>query len=269
MKKKSDFKTEKEFFNYLVTNQDKLISAKKSALKFSEPILLEVMEGPVTKGEGTEHKDDLTRGKITRTIIGNTYNWMDNHDDVHLDNIFSKSISERHDKIWHLHDHEQKITSKVGKPISIYEKTVAWKDLGVNKEGNTMALFMDSNIIKEYNKMVYDHYMNKEINQHSVAMYYDKIELALNDPEAKEAFATWQKSIHLLGNREKAMQQGFFWAVSEARLVEISAVLAGSNELTPTLDNKEDVEEEGAEVKEEASFFTKFAQELSTTFFKS
>ncbi len=263
MKTIKDFATKKEFFNYLIANKSLLIKQKKSALKFAEPTVFDATETEVlNKSLSTEHKDDLTRGKITRTVIGNTYNWMDSHDDVHLNNTFAKSITDRQDKIWHLHDHEQKITAKVGKPISVYEKSIAWKDLGVNKDGSTMALFMDSSIQKDYNKAVYNAYLNKEINQHSVAMRYNQIDLALNDPENKAEYGVWMSYINQIGNKDKAEKQGFFWAVSDADLVEISAVLAGSNELTPTIDNEKSEIEEVIETKTEPSFFSKLADEL-------
>lgn len=287
MKKQSAFKTQKDFFNYLIANKKDIISQKMAALKFADCVSFEVSELPISKvNSDSAFKDDLSRGKITRTIIGNTYNWLDNHDDVHLNNVFADSIAASHDKIWHLHDHIQQTTAKVGKPISIYEKSIAWKYLGVNKDGNTMALFMDSNIQKEYNKSIYNQYLNKEIDQHSVAMYYEKMDLALNDPESKSEYTNWLNSIYLLGNPEKAKDQGFYFVVSKARLKEISAVLMGSNELTPTLDNaKADVEKQvcpscGADVepnendccpecdmpmkeKPVVSFFTKFARELA------
>ena len=38
------------------------------------------------------------------------------------------------------------------------------------------------------------------------------------------------------GNQAAATELGFFWAVSEAKLIEISCVLEGSNTLTPTLE---------------------------------
>ncbi|HKZ36113.1 MAG TPA: hypothetical protein VJ184_00580, partial [Chryseolinea sp.] len=96
----------------------------------------------------------------------------------------------------------------------------------------------DSNIIKEYNPIVFGQYLSKEVNQHSVGMVYVKLDLAVNDSEMKDEYVQWNKYINLIGNKEKAIEQGYFWAVKEAKLIEISAVLAGSNELTPTLDNK-------------------------------
>lgn len=238
MKTIKQFASKKEFFNYLIANKKELIEFKKSVLKFCDAFGAKDTEATVIKGLNTNYTDDIASGVIKRTIIGNTYNWMDSHDDVHLDGVFAKSISERQDKIWHLHDHVHQLAAKVGKPISIYEKSVKWKDLGIEKTGSTMALFMDTNIMKSYNAMIFSDYIAKEINQHSVGMYYVNIDLAINDPESKEEFSQWNKYFNLIGNKEKAEEKGFFWAVKEAKLIEISGVLAGSNELTPTVENK-------------------------------
>jgi len=81
-------------------------------------------------------------------------------------------------------------------------------------------------------------------------MIYQKLELAVNDPESKQEFAVWQKVINKIANKETAIKQGYFWHVSEAKLIEISAVLSGSNELTMTVDNKLEFVIEPEEVKE-------------------
>ncbi len=255
MKTLKDFADKKEFLKHLVETKKERIEFKKSVLKFADPFGVDLLQSKANKALNTSYKDNLESGIIRRSIIGNTYNWLDSHDDVHLNGVFSKSIAQRQDKIFHLHDHEQKITAKVGKPVSIYEKTVEWKDLGIDKAGKTMALFMDSDIMKDWNKQVFDQYLSKEINQHSVGMYYVTLSLAVNDAEEKEEYAEWLKTIDLIGNKEKAIEQGYFWAVSEAKLAEISCVLAGSNELTPTVENSE------KEVKE--SFYSRLAKELS------
>jgi hypothetical protein len=61
--------------------------------------------------------------------------------------------------------------------------------------------------------------------------------MAINDPEYKEEYATWQQAIDKIGNKADAEAKGYFWYVKEAKLIEISAVLEGSNELTPTVSN--------------------------------
>ena len=264
MKTAADFASKKEYVAYLIKNKGSIITEKKSAVKFADPFGTNPLQQKANKALNTSHKDDVASGQIKRTIIGNTYYWMDSHDDVHVGNCFEKSISDRKDKIWHLHDHEQKITSKVGKPESIYEKVVDWADLGVNKAGQTTALFMDTEIIKEWNPLVFGEYLSGEINQHSVGMYYVNLALAVNDQAEKEEFAVWNKYIDRIGNKEKVIEQGYFWAVEEATLVEISCVLAGSNELTPTVENRSKEKEKQAEpVKTECNFYERLAKTFS------
>lgn len=239
MKKATDFATKKEFHLYLVENKSEVIAFKKSQLKFTKAFGLDLLQARAVKALNTNFKDDVESGKITRKIIGNTYNWMDSYDDVLLNNVFAKSLAESQDKIWHLHDHLYQLTAKVGKPISIYEKEVDWADLGVSVTGKTMALFMESEISKTWNEKIFQMYLTGEINQHSVGMYYRKIKLAVNDPEWKDEYATWTQHIDAIGNKAEVIKQGYFYAVYEGDLVEISCVLAGANELTPTIDNKE------------------------------
>jgi len=212
---------------------------KKKAIK-----LCDGMESRSIKGVSAIIKSDNTNGgALVKTIIGNTYNWMDSHGDVHVGNTFKKSISENKN-IFHLHDHEFKLTAKVGEFQSIVEHEVAWRDLGVNKDGNTIILAGTSEIRKDYNAQIYNEYKANKINQHSVGMYYVKLELAINsnDVEDLKEKAAWDSYIDRLGNPERAEKEGYFWAVKEAKLSEISAVLLGSNELTGMYDKVEPFE---------------------------
>jgi hypothetical protein len=152
--------------------------------------------------------------------------------------VFTKSIKERQNKIFHLHDHKFELTAKVGEPKNIYEKEMLWSDFGVDKAGSTTALLMDSEILKDYNNKIFNSYKNGQIDQHSVGMQYVKIDLAVNDEDYEEEYKVWQDNIENIGNKELAEEKGYFWLVREAKLIEISAVLLGSNTLTPTLENK-------------------------------
>lgn len=218
----------------IVSNKAELIALKKAEVKTVKGGLSSVINTNSTiKGVFKDSDNELER-----TIIGNTYLWMDSHEDVHAKGVFSKTIKERKD-IFHLHDHEFKITAKVGEPINVYEQVVKWSDLGINKEGETQALFMDTKVKKEYNAQIFNEYKTGRINQHSVGMQYVKIDLAANDEEYEEEYKVWTDNIDSIGNKEAAIEKGYFWLVREAKLIEISAVLMGSNILTPTLNNKE------------------------------
>lgn len=245
------FNGKSELFAYLVKNKTDLIELKKSAIKHADCFSLTEEEKVIVKDASTVSSD--TDSELHKTIIGNTYLWMDNHDDVHLENCFAKSISERKNKVWHLHDHLHQITAKVGVIQRCYEKHIDWIRLGVNKVGQTQALFADTLVQKELNAQIFKGYRDGEIQQHSVGMVYVKIDLCINDPEFKAEYANWNKYIDLLGNRERAEDKGFFWIVKEAKLIEISCVLEGSNELTPTMSvgEKEMLQETGEITKQE------------------
>lgn len=229
----------KAVFDYLVKNKSAIIDLKKGVNKRADLVQSVLVDGNdiTIKGKYLYENNDEA-GIIKRTIIMNTYLWLDTHDDVHMPNLFAKSIQERGKRIPHLHDHIFEISAKVGKPIGWSEREIKWKELGIDKSGSTMALFLESEIRKEYNAQVYREYLNGDIDQHSVSMRYVKVNLAVNDEDYKEEYKVWQEVAPKLGNLALAEKQGYFFAVREAVLNEGSAVLLGSNELTPTLGEK-------------------------------
>tara|TARA_R110000782_G_scaffold72273_3_gene144786 strand:- start:2598 stop:3353 length:756 start_codon:yes stop_codon:yes gene_type:complete len=220
----------------LINRKSELIELKKAEIKTVKGGLTTLSDCNVIK---TSKANEDTDKVLKRTIVGNTYMWMDSHDDVHSKGVFSKSIKERQNSIFHLHDHKFEITAKVGEPTKVYEKELLWSDFGIDKAGSTTALLMDSEIYKDYNDKIFNEYKSGRINQHSVGMQYVKIDLAVNDDEYEEEYKVWQDNIESIGNKELAEEKGYFWLVREAKLIEISAVLLGSNSLTPTLENKQ------------------------------
>jgi hypothetical protein len=228
----------KEFLQYLFNNKQDILDMKKSAIKITDSFSSNVIVNDVDAQKNYLFSNDAEKGILKRTIVANTYNWLDSHNDVHVDSIFSKSIKERSSRIPHLHDHKLELGAKVGKIISIAEKNIEWRNLGVDVKGATTVLMIESEIKKSYNEKIFNAYLNDEINQHSVGMRYIKIDLALNDDDYKDEFKVWNTYFDRVGNKNKAEQQGFFFAVKEAALIEVSAVLIGSNEITPVLGNK-------------------------------
>lgn len=244
------FETKKELYKYLVANKEELIQLKQTAAnKQADAVAFDGYSNETFKALNSNHlpKDDIEGGTIYRTVIANTYYWLDSHSDVHVKGIFTKSIQENKSKIRHTHDHVQMITAKVAKVMDIYEKEVSWKDLNVNKDGSTICLMSDSEIKASYNKQIFDGYVEGEINQHSVEMIYEKMQLAINDPDEKAEYKAWQSVFPLLGNPEKALQDGYFFIQSTSKLKAFSCVVEGSNSLTGTIepsiqDTQKDIE---------------------------
>jgi len=228
----------REEIKRLIANKNELIRLKKAELKKADIVEWSIPDFKTAfKSIGETLKQD-NDSEIYRTIVGNTYGFMDSHDDVHIKGIFTKSINENGNRVLHLHDHVHQLSAKVGTPLKVYEKDLNWSDVGLDKSGMTTALLMDTRIEKARNENIFLDYKNGDINQHSVGMQYVKLELAVNDQEENEEFAAWERYKGEVINIEKAEEQGYFWAVTEAKLIEISCVIKGSNELTPTLDNK-------------------------------
>jgi len=229
---------DKATYQRLIAEKDFRLATQK--MKIADAITLlpnKSFEPSVTKGRYL-YENDEEKGILKRTIVANTYNWLDSHGDVHLNGIFAKSIQERGTRIPHLHDHKFQLAAKVGRPLSFAEVDMKWRALGHPKNGDTVVLLMESQIEARLNKKVYEEYKDDAVDQHSVGMIYTKIELAANDDNYKSEYETWEEVFPLLGNKEEAEEAGFFFAVREAKLIEVSAVLLGSNVLTPTLNNK-------------------------------
>lgn len=228
-----------ELFRWLKANKSELVSFKKKTQKQSTIVSLVPLK--IDKSRTAKkwlYENDEEAGILKRTIVMNTYNWLDDHDDVHNNNLFAKSLKERGGSAPHLHDHIFQLGAKVGSPIRWFEEDINWDVLGVNKTGATQALLLESAIKRSLDKKIYKMYLDDEIDQHSVSMSYIKLDMAINDPDYEDEYKTWVDTIDDLGNPQKAIDQGYYWHIKEAALHEGSAVLAGSNELTPTLDDK-------------------------------
>jgi hypothetical protein len=218
----------------ILQNKQEAINIKKSAYKHSDVVNNHIIKEDNENVTKLLLEDDEQDNVVK--VIANTYYWLDSHGDVHVKGCFTKSIKENATKIFHFDNHEHSFNSKVGKVKSVKEVNVNWSDLGVNKDGKTICVIGETELIEDYNCQVYDAYKNNEVNQHSVGMQYVNLQIAVNQPQEVEAYKLWNEIYPLLGNPETADKMGYFWVVKEAKLKEYSCVLwQGSNSLTPTV----------------------------------
>ena len=223
----------------IIKRKEELIAIKKTAIKYSDkvnnfPLRIENDEAVKVSIQ------DLPTDEVTQKVIANTYYWLDSHGDVHVKGCFTKSIKDNNEsktpKIFHFDNHEHCFKAKVGNVKSVKEQYIKWKDLGIDRDGRTIILVGETELIEDYNCQVYDAYKKGEIDQHSVGMRYIDIQLAINNPTETEAYKLWNEVYPLLGNPELADGNGYFWVVKQAELKEYSCVLwQGSNSLTPAI----------------------------------
>lgn len=234
------FETKAELFSELKKYKDTLIGLKKAksinsdGLKFSELKSLETVKD-----------SDVEEGFINAVI--NTTKYLDSHNDLHLDGIWNQSVKQQQGKIYFVADHELSIKSIIAFPedVEMLIKSIAWKDLGADYEGETEALIFK--VAKDKIKLdsAVEIINEKRPIEHSVRMQYVKMDLAIDSTEKEfaEEKANFDNTIDQVANKARAIEQGFYWTVSEAKVFkEGSMVLSGSNDVTPMLLSKEEIE---------------------------
>jgi hypothetical protein len=232
------FKDKSELFSSLKEHKHTLIAQKRATTKYADSTFHYVSvvdeKGETTKAESTTISDI---DKLEVKLVINTTNLMDSHSDVHLKGIWKKSIKENKNLLL-LQEHQMTFDKIISTDIKASIDLMGWSDLGFKKlQGNTEALVFTSIIDKSRNAFMFEQYAKGYVKEHSVGMRYVKVDLAVNSEESyyKEEKGIWDKYINEIANKEVAEELGYFWAVSEAKVIEGSAVVRGSNYATPTL----------------------------------
>jgi hypothetical protein len=238
------FKSKSELFRFLKENKQQLISGKKFEMKKADAVFCAVHsvneKGEAEKGEADNAQSLLLKDKITVRAVINTTKLLDSHKDVHIDGLWKKSIKELK-SVYHLQEHQMKFDHVISDEVKALTKKMSWKELGVDLPGDTEALLFDSQIEKTRNPFMFDQYARGYVKNHSVGMRYVQLFMCINSGEKYyvEEKTNWDKYITEVANKEEAEEQGYFWAVTEAKLIEGSAVLRGSNWATPVQSVKE------------------------------
>jgi hypothetical protein len=235
------FLSKDEMFFALKANVDKIISIKKAAIKDSDGVSFQFRENVenVTKAAPAETLKAVKDGDTIYPVI-NTTNWLDSHGDVHLDGIWDTSIAQQQGKIFYAVNHELKLGSIISyqDEVTMSVKTMNWTDLGENYPGQTQALIFAAKLTDASNKAATKAIKAQKPLENSVRMQYVDMVLCV-DSSAKgleQERMNFYTYLPKIANKEDATAAGYFWAIKQAKIVkEGSAVLAGSNRVTPIL----------------------------------
>lgn len=228
----------RKLFKFLVENKAALIAQKKFEIKQADAISTYI-EYVDKKGAGSKKaamagiSSDAT--KLKARLIINTCNLFDSHSDVHITGLWGKSLSETM-LLYLLQEHKMQFDKIISDDIIASAKTLSWKSLGAPYAGSTQCLVFDAIIDKKRNAFMFDQYLQGYVKNHSVGMRYIKMYLCISEvsPSWSAENDNWDKYYPSIINKEDVDEQGYFWAVTEAQLVEGSAVPLGSNWVTPT-----------------------------------
>ena len=232
--------TGKGLYNYLVKNEALIFHAKKSEIKkadacYASPFYINAKGELTTKAEVTETQIDPTKLKVVTVI--NTTNWYDSHGDVHIPGIWKKSLSDNKKVGFYLlNSHRRGFEDVIADGCTGFTKQLSWKELNLDIPGVTEALIFDGIVEQGRNEYMFGQYQKKYVKKHSVGMRYIKLLTCINDDDYPVQKENWDKYIEMVANRDEAEEEGYFWAVLEAQVVEGSAVVFASNDVTPTME---------------------------------
>lgn len=222
--------TEKmDMIRFMKKNHEELIYLKKLEYKinvsFQNNVLKVTEYNPVINVNS-----DIIRVKA----VINTTNIIDSHQDLHMAKIWNKTVSDK-PTTYQLQEHIQSFTHILSGKAKQYNEQMNFKDLGLNRDFDTIANINDFVLHREKNPLMFDAYANGEVKEHSVGMYYVNLNLAIYDEEDDKERNYFEEMKDFAVNPEVADLYGYFWVVAEAKKMEGSAVLFGSNSVTPTL----------------------------------
>jgi len=201
-------------------------------LKFADAVFYSLGSGSASQKAISTKADSLDA-----MLVINTTKLLDSHDDVHINGLWTKNVKENPPKLL-LQEHKMSFNFVISDNVKASVETFTWKELGFKFDGSTEALVFNAQIEKERNTFMFGQYAKGYVKEHSVGMQYIKLFLAINSDMAdlSEEKAIWDKYYPEIANKDKAEEKGYFWAITEAKAVEGSAVVKGSNFATPTLE---------------------------------
>lgn len=232
------FETKEELFAFVKENENRIMASKKAIVKRCDGIAVDLPTVTI-KEMATQESTDMVQVKA----VINTTNILDSHGDVHIDGLWTKSLQENKN-ILHLQEHEMEFEKVIsdGLDLKAYAKIYQWRELGFDFDGTTQALIFESKVKAERNEYMLKAYRNGWVKNHSVGMRYVKYYLCYDseNPAYTQEKDNWDRYFPLIANKEDAINRGMFFAVTEAKVIEGSAVVIGSNQATPTLEVKDE-----------------------------
>jgi len=232
-----EFPTKKEFQDWLYENKSLVLTTKKNTVKHGDVSFtpINVVEEYTSKAEVVQDN-----GILKAELVINSCGIIDSHMDLHVDGLWKKSVSENKN-FFLLQEHHMEfdkiIADSVKNNLKAVIKTFTWKELGVKADGSTTCLVFESDIPDDRNPYMHSQYAKGYVMNHSVGMRYVNMFFCVNSEEKywAEEKKNWDKYISKSINPEQADRFGYFNAVTEAKFIEGSAVVIGSNRATPTI----------------------------------
>jgi hypothetical protein len=240
-----EFKSVDHAFAALVENASRLISLKKAQVyKSFEKGQASVSPSLYVPGMAIKGMPDFVKKDNFYPVI-NTTKYFDSHGDVHLDNLWDRSLKHQAGSLYYVDSHSLKADDVIAWPedVRAFVKNIPWALVGKDYPGETQALIYEIPKAKIEKASALRIIESGRKVENSVRMQYVSMKLAVNSEsdDFKEHKDIYDELYPLIANKEAVEQAGYFWAIEEAKIMkEGSLVLAGSNDATSILYNYEE-----------------------------
>ena len=211
--------------NFKALKEIKLSEYKKDATPIVKSEIVKQFEPQI---------ETITSDIIEVKAVINTTNIIDSHLDLHMEKVWNKTVKDN-PYSYHLKQHESKFESVISKRAKSFNEVMNFNQLGLNVDFKTVANINQFTLSKDKMPFMFDAYKNGDVEQHSVGMMYVELDIAIYDEDSHKNMDFFEEMRAKAVNPEVADDYGFFWVIYEAKKREGSAVVFGSNSVTPTL----------------------------------
>lgn len=170
--------------------------------------------------------------KITIEGVAITANYIDSHNSIFTEECLRKSVGL---DIFHNAEHIRDFSHLINPRVDTEVREFDLKDLGADIEGNALSFVFTSTFEEEDNKKMFKEYSRGRVRYHSIEFDWGAREEILCVRDEDNFKANWDKYYPQVINKEVADRRGWFYVYETAPILGISAVVLGSNRLTPTL----------------------------------
>lgn len=245
-----EFESKADLFKALVENESFIIDAKKSQVYKSFEKGLQVISDQKTIEKAfNDSEKGIKFDADYYYFVVNSANYLDSHNDMHVDGNWNKSVKDQNGKVYLVWHHDFSKTENIiafPEDIEMMTSKVAWSLLGKSYDGETYSLIYKVKKDKIVNENVSKWLKEGRKLQLSVRMQYIKLETAFNSDDSDYAKQTenYQKYYPLIANKDEFKQIEYFFIVKEAKNVMESSLLPfGSNSATAEISQTENKSE--------------------------
>ena len=267
-----EFESKSDLFKALVENESFIIDAKKSQVyKSFEKGLQVVSDQKTIEKAFNDAEKGIKFDSDYYYFVVNSANYLDSHNDMHVDGNWNKSVKDQNGKVYLVWHHDFSKTENIiafPEDIEMITSKVAWSLLGKSYEGETYSLIYKVKKDKIVNENVSKWLKEGRKLQLSVRMQYIKLETAFNsdDEDYSKQTENYNKYYPLIANKDEFKEIEYFFIVKEAKNVMESSLLPfGSNSATAEIsqsENKAEAEVITSEIKTEPSIDTQKQEKL-------